>query len=306
MRLSVVDTGWPGNVPTLVPALERFGYHRYWTTEHYTAAQSSSPTVLAGIAAGLTTRIRIGTAGVLLNFASPLSVVNDFALLELLYPGRIDMGLVGASGGSVAAAALSDCAARDQNGYQNRLAELVKLRSLACWSTATDNKSAVIGPATSNQPPMWICGSGEASATIAGELGAGYAFHDQLRAPETDGPAVVRAYRHAFKPSLFLSEPAIVVACYGVVSSDARIAAKRLVEHGLKRSSFVGTAVHVGDQLNELAVNYGTEEIAVYLLAESLEESVEGYETLARIFALDENPPTGSNNKKLGTAAGRA
>jgi luciferase family oxidoreductase group 1 len=306
MRLSVVDTGWPGNVPTLVPELERLGYHRYWTTEHYSPGQSSSPTVLAGIAAGLTTHMRVGTAGVLLRHASPLSVVNDFALLELLYPGRVDMGLAGADAGTVAAAALDDGARRQHADYGDRLRAVAKLRSLACWDRGRDPRATVLGPATSAQPPMWICGSSEASAIVAGELGTAYAFHDQLKDRATNGPAAVRSYRDAFKPSLFRSEPEVVVACIGTVAGDEGAAADLLAARGLNRSSFMGTPDQVTGQLHELAHGYDTDELAIFLLASSSEESLDGYRSLADTVGLTENPPTGANNKKLGTTDGRA
>src|ERR1043166_171815 len=96
LDLSVLDISWPGHVPRLVTQLEASGYHRFWTTEHHTLSQSASPTVLAGLAAGMTERIRIGTAGILLKYASPAKVVEDFRLLELFFPGRIDLGIAGA------------------------------------------------------------------------------------------------------------------------------------------------------------------------------------------------------------------
>ncbi|GAB2676969.1 LLM class flavin-dependent oxidoreductase [Nocardia goodfellowii] len=74
---------------------ERWGYHRFWVSEHHSVpgVAGSAPTVLAGAVAAATTRIRVGTGGVMLPNHQPLVVAEQFGVLESLYPGRIDMGL---------------------------------------------------------------------------------------------------------------------------------------------------------------------------------------------------------------------
>ncbi|MFC6886608.1 MULTISPECIES: LLM class flavin-dependent oxidoreductase [Actinomadura] len=83
---------------------ERLGYHRFWVSEHHSVpgVAGSAPTVLAAAVAGATSRIRVGTGGVMLPNHRPLVVAEQFGVLESLYPGRIDMGLgrsVGFTGG---------------------------------------------------------------------------------------------------------------------------------------------------------------------------------------------------------------
>ncbi|MEV0030124.1 LLM class flavin-dependent oxidoreductase [Nocardia sp. NPDC050793] len=74
---------------------EEWGYHRFWVSEHHSVpgVAGSAPTVLAAAAAAATSRIRIGTGGVMLPNHQPLVVAEQFGVLESLYPGRIDMGL---------------------------------------------------------------------------------------------------------------------------------------------------------------------------------------------------------------------
>ncbi|AXB49081.1 methylene-tetrahydromethanopterin reductase [Amycolatopsis albispora] len=84
--------------------LEKLGYHRFWVSEHHSVPgiAGSAPTVLAAAVAAATTRIRVGTGGVMLPNHQPLVVAEQFGVLESLYPGRIDMGLgrsVGFTGG---------------------------------------------------------------------------------------------------------------------------------------------------------------------------------------------------------------
>ena len=111
MRLSVLDQSpvISGHAPAravhetirLVKAVERLGYHRYWLAEHHSIAALADPCpeiLLARIAAE-TTRIRVGTGGILLPYYSPFKVAEQFRMLEALYPGRIDLGIGRAPGG---------------------------------------------------------------------------------------------------------------------------------------------------------------------------------------------------------------
>ena len=79
----------------LVGRAEELGYHRYWFAEHHLnpGVAGTSPVVMIGLAAAATTRIRIGSGGVQMGHRTPLSVVEEFALLDAVYPGRIDLGM---------------------------------------------------------------------------------------------------------------------------------------------------------------------------------------------------------------------
>ncbi|MGL6234080.1 MAG: LLM class flavin-dependent oxidoreductase [Segniliparus sp.] len=78
----------------LAKAAESFGYHRYWFAEHHFAAvASTSPDVLVGQVLAATERIRAGSAAVLLGYYPATLVVERFAILAALYPGRVDLGV---------------------------------------------------------------------------------------------------------------------------------------------------------------------------------------------------------------------
>ena len=85
---------------TLARACETLGYHRFWVSEHHNHASiaGSAPEILIAAIAGVTGRIRIGSAGVMLPHYSPLHVAEQFLVLEALAPGRIDLGLGRAPG----------------------------------------------------------------------------------------------------------------------------------------------------------------------------------------------------------------
>ena len=67
-----------------------------WLTEHHTASQCPSPAVAVAAVASATTRIRVGTAGVLLNLHPVAKVSDDFRTLMALFGGRLDFGVAGA------------------------------------------------------------------------------------------------------------------------------------------------------------------------------------------------------------------
>src|SRR5487761_2011316 len=80
--------------------VERLGYRRFWVAEHHAmpAVASSAPAVVIAHVANATTKIRVGAGGVMLPNHAPLVIAEQFATLEALHPGRIDLGLGRAPG----------------------------------------------------------------------------------------------------------------------------------------------------------------------------------------------------------------
>ena len=74
---------------------ERLGYHRYWFAEHHLnpGVAGTAPAIMVGLTAGATSTIRVGSAGVQMGHRTPLSVVEEFGLLDAAFPGRLDLGL---------------------------------------------------------------------------------------------------------------------------------------------------------------------------------------------------------------------
>src|ERR1700754_991856 len=110
MRLSVLDqspipegsTGADAlrNTLDLARLADELGYHRYWVAEHHggTSLARPSPEGLIRAIASATSRIRVGSGGVMLPHYSPLKVAESFSLLAALYPERIDLGIGRAAG----------------------------------------------------------------------------------------------------------------------------------------------------------------------------------------------------------------
>mgnify|MGYP002651740943 CR=1 FL=1 len=110
MRLSVLDQspipeGGDGgqslrNSLELAALADRLGYHRFWMAEHHATPSlaSASPEIMLAAVGRETSRIRIGTGGVMLPHYSPFKVAESFSMLAGLFPGRVDLGLGRAPG----------------------------------------------------------------------------------------------------------------------------------------------------------------------------------------------------------------
>ena len=306
-KLSAIDVLWPGHIVDLVPQLDALGYHRYWATEHYGPNQCASPTLLAGLAAGLAEGIRVGTAGVLLHFQSPFKVAEDFRLLELFFPGRIDLGVASAfPGGPVREALLDGRPGPEEAAYAFKVAELTRLVRRIPADNGNVNTD-LVGPQSDSVPEIWVCGLRPRSAELAGRLGTAYAFHDFIHRNSgralDDGPSVLAAYRSAFRPAPEFHRPLTNVACYGICAdtqerarelwraefASTRAAGPRLhPELGAAEPEpcFLGTPEQCRDQLRDIRQRYGADELVIQSLTHDVDARRLSYKRLAEAFEL--------------------
>jgi len=154
---------------------ERLGYHRYWFAEHHGMASiaSSAPEILIEHIASATSRLRVGSGGIMLPNHTPLRVAEAFHTLAALHPGRIDLGLGRAPGTDPA----TSRALRPFDGEQ--FPDLVReLLALSRRTFPADHPFASVHvvPSDVPLPPIWVLGSSGAMAAFAGSLGLGYSF----------------------------------------------------------------------------------------------------------------------------------
>jgi luciferase family oxidoreductase group 1 len=186
---------------------ERLGFRRFWVAEHHgmPAVASSAPPVLIAHLAARTDSIRVGSGGVMLPNHSPLVVAEQFATLEALHPGRIDLGLGRAPGTDpVTARALRRDAALSAENFPE---DVVELYQYLAGSGQTAHPAAV--PGRGYLPQMWLLGSSLFSAQLAGHLGLPFAFAYHFSPGPLDG--AVAAYRSAFRPSPVLDTPRLMI-----------------------------------------------------------------------------------------------
>ncbi|MCH4564849.1 LLM class flavin-dependent oxidoreductase [Halomonas sp. EGI 63088] len=186
---------------------ERLGFTRYWLAEHHSldGIASAATAVLIGHLAGATSRIRVGSGGIMLPNHPPLVVAEQFGTLETLYPGRIDLGLGRAPGADAATmAAMRRDPHAGVDDFPERLAELQGF-----LGEAQPGQRVRAVPGQGTEVPIWLLGSSGYSAQLAAREGLPFAFAAQF-APGYLHEAL-RLYRDNFRPSAVLDRPHAMV-----------------------------------------------------------------------------------------------
>lgn len=205
---------------TLATRAEAAGAHRFWVAEHHnmdSVASTSPPVIMAALAARTST-MKVGSGGVMLPNHAPYAVAEQFAALEALYPHRIDLGLGRAPGTDmVTARALR----RDteQLGAEEFPQHVLELMSWFGDNRLEDPLSARLKatPNAESHPEIWILGSSDYGARLAGMLGVRYCYAAHFG--QYDPFAVLEAYRKTFKPSPALDAPHAMV-CTSAITAD--------------------------------------------------------------------------------------
>ncbi|MFG2061263.1 LLM class flavin-dependent oxidoreductase [Micromonospora sp. NPDC048871] len=191
---------------------DELGFHRFWVAEHHNmpAIASSAPAVLIAHLAAHTSRIRLGSGGVMLPNHAPLVVAEQFGTLEALHPGRIDLGIGRAPGtDQMTALALR----RTMEGLS---AEKFPQELAALMDFFDEDRPGRImaSPGRGQRPAVWLLGSSGFSAQLAGALGLPFSFAHHFSGQHTL-PALA-LYRQSFRPSRWLERPYAMVAVNAV------------------------------------------------------------------------------------------
>lgn len=201
----------------LAVRVEELGYHRLWVAEHHNmpAIASSAPAVLIAHLAAATSRIRVGSGGVMLPNHAPLVVAEQFGTLEALHPGRIDLGIGRAPGtDQVTALALRrTMEGLNAEDFPRELADL-----MGFFAGDVERQRIVASPGRGEQPAVWLLGSSGYSAQLAGLLGLPFSFAHHFSAANTL-PALA-LYRQSFRPSQWLDEPYAMVAVSAICADS--------------------------------------------------------------------------------------
>ena len=298
----------------LARAADRLGAHRYWVAEHHNmaAVAATNPPVMIAAVAAATQRIRVGSGGVMLPNHSPYVVAEQFAMLEALYPGRIDLGIGRAPG---ADPITSWALRRTQEGLgHEEFTEHVRL--VDAWLSPTGVRAGMghtlrATPAASSYPEIWLLGSSDYSALLAAQLGLAFAYAGHFG--QLDPAEVIGLYRSGFRPSNRLAAPRSMLctsALVGPTPDEARYLAgpssvqwlnlrrdvrepipspaeaqRRLAQVGdaeVGGTKIVGTAEDVRARLDALVRASGADELMVVTTAFDVATRID---TLAAILA---------------------
>jgi luciferase family oxidoreductase group 1 len=195
------------NARALAQRAETLGYKRFWLAEHHNirGVACSATSVLISYIANATSTMRVGSGGIMLPNHAPLAIAEQFGTLASLFPGRIDLGLGRAPGGdSEAARALRGSV----DGTGENFPELLnELRRYLGEPLPSQRVHAYPGEGTN--VPIWLLGSSDFSARLAGKLGLPFAFAAHFQ----PGPLLpaLHIYRASFRPSQVLDRPYVMV-----------------------------------------------------------------------------------------------
>jgi alkanesulfonate monooxygenase SsuD/methylene tetrahydromethanopterin reductase-like flavin-dependent oxidoreductase (luciferase family) len=256
----------------LAQQAEQLGYTRYWFAEHHLnpGVAGTSPAVVLALTAGATSTIRIGSGAVQMGHRTALSTVEEFGLIDALYPGRLDLGLGRSAGRPPKTAGGPEApkkppaeAYRTDNGLlipkkfsfehllgsprfamQKTLLQLPGAQSQdyteqvndvlallrGTYQTA-DGTEAHIIPGEHADVQVWILGSsGGESAEVAGANALRFAANYHV-SPATVLEAA-EGYRAAFQPSDELAEPYVAVSADVVVAENEATARELAAGYG--------------------------------------------------------------------------
>jgi luciferase family oxidoreductase group 1 len=300
---------------------EALGYHRFWVSEHHghPSIVGSAPEVLMAAIAATTSRIRVGSAGVMLPHYAALKVAEQFRVLEAIAPGRIDLGVGRAPGSDMRTARLLASDPR-----QSAEDFPVQVRELQAWISGIDLPPGHPGygvsanPTGPTRPELWMLGSSDYGAQLAAHYGLPYAFAWFI----TDGQGAEQAldlYRRMYRPSPSHPKPHAVVCVWALAAdtdeeawhhfsgrerwkidrgrgalgpllspseaaSRPYSASEQIEADRLRRSALVGSASKVAAMLRALADTLEVEELVVITWTHDPAAQRRSYELLAGEF----------------------
>jgi luciferase family oxidoreductase group 1 len=302
---------------------DSLGYTRLWYAEHHNmpAIASTTPEIMITRAGMVTTRIRLGSGGVMLPNHSPLKVAESYRLLEAMLPGRVDLGL-GRAPGTDPTTALALRRSREAvyaDDFPTQLGELLAFGGQREFPRGHPFAGVRAQPDDVPLPPVWLLGSSDYSAHLAAQIGHGFAFAAHFSPASPEGPML--AYRQRFRPGNLPRPHAILalsVFCAPTTEEAEEMAIPTLVAfarlrtgrparllnaaearayvfspaeaaavEGIRAAQIIGTPTEVKARIDDLATRTHADELMITTFAADSGKRLRSYELLAANFGLD-------------------
>jgi luciferase family oxidoreductase group 1 len=239
LRLSVLDQSPvpAGSTPAqalansldLARHVDHLGYTRLWYSEHHAMAllACTAPEILIARAAAETSRIRVGSGGIMLPHYSAFKVAEVFRTLHAMFPGRIDLGIGRAPGGGQleAYALRRNRKSPVPDDFPQQLAELRAFLHPDRFPADHGFGNILVAPDSPGAPDIWLLGSSMWSAVTAAQQGLPYAFAHFFSPVQTR--QAIEHYQRNFVPSPDRATPEATLAI-GVICADTDAEAQRL------------------------------------------------------------------------------
>jgi luciferase family oxidoreductase group 1 len=302
---------------------EALGYTRYWCAEHHNSASQAgaAPEILISAIAATTTRIRVGSAGIMLPHYSSLKVAEQFRVLEAIAPGRIDLGLGRAPGSDGRTAfALNPLAETAADHFPAQVRDLLAWLKGEKLVEGHPFRDIIAQPQGPTVPEVWMLGSSEYGPQVAAYFGLPFCFAHFI----TDGRGVAEAmalYRDNYRPSERFPQP-YGALCVWALAAETEAEAARLFSsrevwrlgrdrgvyaplpspeeaaayaysdpelqriQRMRSRAIYGMASVVADKLRALAAEHGVDEIAILTTLHDPAARRHSYALLAHEFGL--------------------
>lgn len=302
---------------------EDLGYTRYWVTEHHDlpGLASSAPEVILSYIGANTNKIRIGAGAVLLPHYKPFKIAEIYNTLATLFPGRVDVGMGRAPGGSAEATnALSD------NFLQNvyKMPSLVEELLLFLddnYPAENEYSKISASPIPEIAPEPWLLGTSKKSALLAAENGLAYTFGQFMS--EEEGETIIQEYLDAFTPRKQGQKAKVMITVSVICAETTEIAneialstlkwtiqksngkgrrgvpsiemakqyplnsVEKEIMEKMKRKIIIGNPMEVKQKLIELQQNYKADEIMLNTITYSAEDRISSYALIAKEMLLN-------------------
>ena len=305
---------------------EALGYARYWVSEHHNSSSivGSAPEVLMAAIAATTSRIRVGSAGIMLPHYSALKVAEQFRVLEAIAPGRIDLGLGRAPGSDRLTARALNPYADPGADFPQQIVDLQHWLEGRPMPPGHPFRAISAQPQGPTSPQMWILGSSNYGAQLAAHLGLPYAYAWFF----SDGAGAEQAldlYRTNYRPSARFPRPCATICVWALAAESEAEAARQLMtreywrvrfEQGLlgplvapetaaahvyslderrridalRQHAMVGTGPQAAGKIKAVADSLGLDDIVVNTWAFDPAVRHRSYALLAQAFALQQEP----------------
>lgn len=304
----------------LAKEAENLGYNRYWIAEHhdFIGLACPNPDTLITLIGSQTNKIKLGAGAVLLPHYSPYKIAETYNLLSVLFPGRIDLGLGRAPGGSAEASiALSGNYLENVRTYP----ESVKTLNNFIKNQSQDNplfNKIKAAPLPKIKPDLWMLGTSEKSAELAINNQLNYVFGHFMSS--ANGSEIVTKYKkdfyttHKQKPKVII---AVSVICAETTEKAEKIARATALWSGLSDSPIfeqipsykeasefkdsqeieekinktlnrmvIGNPKIVREKLKKLTEIYQTEELMIVTNTYDYKDRLESFKLLAKEMQL--------------------
>lgn len=300
------------NTVKLAQKADELGFHRFWVAEHHGSdvLASSSPEVLISHLISKTKRIRVGSGGVMLQHYSPFKVAENFNLLSILAPGRVDLGVGRGPGGlPLSTRALLATTNSEPVPFTEKIEHLDR------YLLSQEIEGLRAQPVPSVPPELYLLGTGESSAELAANQGLPYVYAHFINGDERLLKDSLTIYKNKFNfskgriPGLILA----VSVLFAETEEEAKHLAEEKVTYKVHLDSgntlsiySLELAERLGQQANEpftiealpASIIYGTsetvlkkiqaiselhdiEEVIVLPTAHEFEQRIQAYEWLS-------------------------